>query len=297
VTPPARDDAGKVPAKVPAKPTGARGSLRSIAVNLARRSTLGLFVFALVLGACGGGDGSPSAQVRRRATTRAPATTTTPPTPTTTTVPAYISYLATVKPELTSIGVFPSPETPEPSQQLPNPWLYEAGNPASAVPQVFLVESQRADGWVQVLLPVRPNGSVGWVHTSDVTLTPNPFRVEVALGAHTITVTNADAVVYRGPVAVGAPATPTPTGNFYLYVLLQAPDPTGPYGPFAYGLSSHSDALATFAGGDAEIGIHGNDDASALGQSVSHGCIRMDNAAITALAGQLPLGTPVTVNA
>jgi lipoprotein-anchoring transpeptidase ErfK/SrfK len=129
------------------------------------------------------------------------------------------------------------------------------------------------------------------------TVTPNPFHIDVSISAHTITVTNANAVVYTGPVAVGAPDTPTPTGTFYLYVLLQAPDPSGPYGPYAYGLSSHSDALATFAGGDAEIGIHGNDDASALGQSVSHGCIRIDNAAITQLAKQLPLGTPVNVNA
>jgi lipoprotein-anchoring transpeptidase ErfK/SrfK len=265
-------------------------------VKLPRRSVPALFVFALVLSACGGG-GSPSAQVKRPATTRAPATTTTQPAPTTTTVPAYISYIAAVKPEITNIGVFPSPETPEPNQVFPNPWLYQAGNPASAVPQVFLVQSQRPDGWVQVLLPVRPNGSTGWVHASEVTLTPNPFHIEVSLGAHTITVSNGDSVVYTGPVAVGAPETPTPTGNFYLYVLLQSPDPSGPYGPFAYGLSSHSDALATFAGGDAEIGIHGNDDASALGQSVSHGCIRIDNAAITELAKQLPLGTPVTVSA
>ncbi len=80
-------------------------------------------------------------------------------------------------------------------------------------------------------------------------------------------------------------------------MLLQAPDPNTVYGPYAYGLSSHSDALDTFAGGDAEVGIHGNDDASVLGQNVTHGCIRMDNAAITMLAKQLPLGTPVSVNA
>ncbi len=165
------------------------------------------------------------------------------------------------------------------------------------MPQTFLVRSQRPDGWVEVLLPVRPNGSVGWIHASEVTLAQNPFHIAVSLGAHTITVTNANAVIYSGAVAVGAPDTPTPTGNYYLYVLLQAPDPSGPYGPFAYGLSSHSDALATFAGGDAEIGIHGNDDASALGSSVSHGCIRMDNAAITDLASKLPLGTPVDVTA
>jgi len=281
---------------VPANLVVSLGSLRSVAVKLTRRCFLGLLVSALALSACGGG-GSSSAQVERPAPTTAPATTTTRPAPTTTTVPPYISYIATVRPEITSVGVFSSPDAPQPSQQLPNPWLYQAGNPTSAVPQVFLVESQRADGWVQVLLPVRPNGSSGWLHASDVTLSANPFHIVVSLGAHTVTVTNATSVVYTGPVAVGAPDTPTPTGRFYLYVLLQAPDPSGPYGPYAYGLSSHSDVLETFAGSDAEIGIHGNDDASALGRSVSHGCIRMDNAAITDLAQQLPLGTPVDVTA
>jgi lipoprotein-anchoring transpeptidase ErfK/SrfK len=250
-------------------------------------------VSALVLASCGGG-GSAQVEAKRPATTTAPPTT---PAPTSTTVPDYQSYIATVKATVTSIGVYASPDQPAPSQQLPNPWEYVPGNPASGVPQTFLVRSQRPDGWVEVLLPVRPNGSTGWVHIADVTLTPNPYRIVVALGAHTITVTQAHDVIYTGPVAVGAPATPTPTGNYYLYVLLKAPDPTGPYGPYAYGLSSHSDALETFAGGDAEIGIHGNDDVSALGQSVSHGCIRMDNAAITELAAKLPLGTPVDVTA
>jgi lipoprotein-anchoring transpeptidase ErfK/SrfK len=251
-------------------------------------------VAALVIVACGGGDGSDRAQVKAPATA-VPSTTTVPPT--TTTVPDYISYIAAVKPTVTSIGVFTSPDQPAPSQQLPNPWLYDPSNAATGVPQTFLVKSQRADGWVEVLLPVRPNGSTGWVRAADVTLTANPFRIAVALGAHTIAVTNAHTVLYTGPVAVGAPDTPTPTGTYYLYALLQDPNPGGPYGPFAYGLSSHSDALETFAGGDAEIGIHGNDDASALGQSVSHGCIRMDNGAITELAKQLPLGTPVDVTA
>ena len=249
-------------------------------------------MLAIVITACGGG--ASSAQRAKPTTTTAAPTTLAP---TTTTVPAYISYVAAVKPSLPSIAVYPSPDATQPIQQFPNPWLYETDNPDTKVPQTFLVKSQRPDGWVQVLLPVRPNGSTGWVHASDVTLTSNPFHIVISLGAHTITVTLANAVLYKGPVAVGAPATPTPTGNFYLYVLLQAPDPTGPYGPYAYGLSSHSDALATFDGADAEIGIHGNNDASVLGQNVSHGCVRMDNAAITVLAKQLPLGTPVDINA
>ena len=63
--------------------------------------------------------------------------------------------------------------------------------------------------------------------------------------------------MYTGPVAVGATdpplpdvgkPTPTPTGEYYLRVLLQAPDPNTVYGPYAYGLSSHSETLDTFAG-------------------------------------------------
>ncbi|MDQ4133917.1 MAG: L,D-transpeptidase, partial [Actinomycetota bacterium] len=43
------------------------------------------------------------------------------------------------------------------------------------------------------------------------------------------------------------------------------------------------------------VGIHGTNDPSGLGRSVSHGCIRMSNRGITALAKTLPLGTPVEI--
>jgi lipoprotein-anchoring transpeptidase ErfK/SrfK len=171
------------------------------------------------------------------------------------------------------------------------------------VAQVFLVQQQQKD-WVEVLLPVKPNGSVGWVHASDVKISSNTYAIQVSLGNHAITVTDGTAVVYTGPVATGATdpplpdvghPTPTPTGKYYLRVLLQAPDPNTVYGPYAYGLSSHSETLDSFEGADAEIGIHGNNDASVLGKSVTHGCVRMDNAAITMLSKRLPLGTPVDI--
>ena len=157
-------------------------------VNRFRAAVLGLLVFALALAACGGGDDGARAQVKRPATTTAPRTTTTtttvPPT-TTTAVPDYITYSATVKPTVTNIGVFASPADPQPSQTFPNPWLYDASNPATGVPQTFLVKSQRPDGWVEVLLPVRPNGSTGWVHSQrgDARAEPLPHR-GVARRAH-----------------------------------------------------------------------------------------------------------------
>jgi len=249
---------------------------------------------AIALAGCGGGGGSATLG-KKPVETSTTATTTTP---------SYLSYIATAKSTVSKVPVYDSPSASKVSRELDNPWLYDPTVPSSKVTQVFLVKEQRSDGWVKVLLPVRPNGSTGWVKTSDVSITPNPYRIEVELGAHTITVTNATSVVYTGPVAVGATnpplpdvgkPTPTPTGEYYLRILLQAPDPNTVYGPFAYGLSSHSDSLDTFAGADAEIGIHGNNDASVLGTDATHGCIRMDNAAITMLSKQLPLGTPVEV--
>ena len=254
-----------------------------------------LLALALVLVGCGGDSGKAS--LGKTVSTTAPATTAGPS--------ANLSYIATVKPEVTKVDVFAKPSTKDPARTFDNPWLYDPTVPTSKVPQVFLVKEQRPD-WVEVLLPVRPNGSTGWVKAADVTLTPNPYRITVALGTHTITVNNGAQVIYTGPVAIGATnpplpdvgkPTPTPTGEYYLRILLQAPDPNTVYGPYAYGLSSHSDSLDEFAGGDAEIGIHGNNDASVLGTDATHGCIRMDNDAITMLAKQLPLGTPVTVAA
>lgn len=251
---------------------------------------------ALVLVGCGGGGGD--ATLGKQTTTTAPAVTATPATD--------VSYIAAVKPTVNTITVYDAADGKALDEEFTNPWLYDPTVPTSKVPQVFLVKEQRPDGWIKVLLPVRPNGTTGWVKSNDVTLTQNPYRIDVQLAAHTITVNKGTEVIYTGPIAIGATdpplpdvgkPTPTPTGEYYIRVLIQAPEPNTIYGPFAYGLSGHSDTLESFAGSDAEVGIHGNNDASVLGKDVTHGCIRMDNDAITMLTKQLPLGTPVTVNA
>jgi lipoprotein-anchoring transpeptidase ErfK/SrfK len=195
-----------------------------------------------------------------------------------------------------NVALYVTRDAPYPVVRLPNPWLLN-GDPAVPIQQVFLVVSRPVGGWVEVLLPMRPNGLKAWVKTSAVRLLSDPWRVDVSVRAHLILIHRGAALVYQGPVATGAPATPTPLGEYYVRVLLRTTDPTSVYGPFAYGLSAHSDALTTFNGGDAEIGLHGNDDASALGHSVTHGCVRMDNTEIAALAAVLPLGTPVYIGA
>jgi lipoprotein-anchoring transpeptidase ErfK/SrfK len=161
--------------------------------------------------------------------------------------------------------------------------------------QRALLVTERQAGWVRVQLPVRPNGSQGWVPEAAVELVAGEHRVEVDLATRLLTVFEGDQVVLETPIAIGAPDAPTPTGEFAIVDRLQSPDPASPYGPFALGLSAHSDTFSEFAGGDGQIGIHGTDDPASIGQPVSHGCIRVPNDVVTLLAGLLPLGTPVTV--
>ena len=165
---------------------------------------------------------------------------------------------------------------------------------ARGTPRTFLVRRQ-ARKWIRVYLPTRPNGSQGWIRARAVRMYTNGYRIVVRLGTHRLRLWRGTKLVANYPVAVGAPSTPTPRGLFYIVELLKPGDPGGSYGPFAFGLSAHSERLKTFAGGDGRVGLHGTDQPGLIGSSISHGCIRLRNAAIRRLAKILPLGTPVLI--
>jgi lipoprotein-anchoring transpeptidase ErfK/SrfK len=240
---------------------------------------------ALFLAACSGGE-RPTLSAKRElgvtATTAAAAAAPLPP---------GSSYAAHAV--VPSVKVYDAPNAAQPTREFENPW-HVNDDPRYPYETVFLVEEQRGD-WLKVLLPVRPNGSSGWIRSSDVRLVVNPFRIEVDLSDRRLEVFQGNQLFMEDTVAIGAPGTPTPIGRFYIRVLLQPPTPDTVYGAYAYGLSSHSETLNEFNGGDAEVGIHGNNDTSALGKDVSNGCIRMDNDKITRLTKVLQMGTPVEV--
>jgi lipoprotein-anchoring transpeptidase ErfK/SrfK len=151
--------------------------------------------------------------------------------------------------------------------------------------------------WLEVLLPERPNGSRGFVKAADVTLTGVDLLVDVDLAARTLRVVDRDnGVVLETAVAVGSAENPTPTGDFFLTDILVTGDDGSAYGPYALGVSAHSDSLSEFGGGDGQIGIHGTNQPSSIGEAVSHGCVRVPNDVVTTLATTLPLGTPVAIH-
>lgn len=185
------------------------------------------------------------------------------------------------------VPVFRFPGAKRPFVTLDNP-------SAHGGPVVFLVV-QRLRGWERVLLPRRPNGSTGWIRDRAVSLSYDPYRVVVSRRRHRIDVWKGRILVHSEPAGVGRSVLPTPTGEYFLVELLRQPDPTGPYGPYAFGLSAFSDVLYSFGGGPGQIGLHGTDDPAGLGADVSHGCVRISNRGIALLARLLPLGTPVTI--
>jgi len=164
-------------------------------------------------------------------------------------------------------------------------------------PLVFLVKQITPLG-IEVYLPIRPNGSTGWISSADVTLYSTEYAIDVYLTDHRLVVSEAGIQLAEYPIATGRDGLPTPGGVYFLRELLQPPNPNGLYGPYAYGLSGYSPVLDSFASGDAVIGIHGTNEPDKIGTDVSHGCIRLLNEDVTQMVEvwQLPLGAPVYIH-
>jgi hypothetical protein len=161
-------------------------------------------------------------------------------------------------------------------------------------PLTLLLVGRRA-GWLRVELPVRPNGSTGWVRASDAHLRGLRYGLVLERGRHQLLLYDGARLMRRFRVGIGTVETPTPGGLYYLIELLRPSNPAGAYGPYAYGLSGFSTVIRHFNGGDGVIGLHGTDEPALVGHDVSHGCIRMYNADITYLTQVLPLGTPIRI--
>jgi lipoprotein-anchoring transpeptidase ErfK/SrfK len=164
-------------------------------------------------------------------------------------------------------------------------------------PRVFLVETGPVDGWVEVSLPIRPNGATGWVRSGALDLRVLEHAIFVDLSDRMLRVEVDNEIVLETEVAIGSPHNPTPTGSYFVTDIVELADPTGPWGPFALGLSAFSDTISEFNGGDGIIGIHGTNRPASIGQPVSLGCVRVPNEVAARLAKLVELGAPVEIQA
>jgi hypothetical protein len=169
----------------------------------------------------------------------------------------------------------------------------------NGVPTVFgvlgaVVRKSCKPQWYRVRLPRKPNGITGWVRAADVDVESVHTRIVVDVSARRLTFFRNGRPRITATVAVGSPATPTPTGAYYVNQRLIPSDTSGPFGPGAIGVSAFSDVLTGWAQGG-PIAIHGTNQPSSIGHAVSNGCIRVRNAVLKRLFDASLAGTPVII--
>jgi lipoprotein-anchoring transpeptidase ErfK/SrfK len=142
-------------------------------------------------------------------------------------------------------------------------------------------------------VPVRTVDATGWAPRRALGgYEAVDTRLVVDTQALTATLFRAHEVVFRAGVGVGTADAPTPTGTYYVRNRLTRYR-SAFYGPVAFGTSARSTLTDWPAGGF--VGIHGTDRPELLPGRVSHGCIRMRDDDILALARVMPVGTPVEI--
>lgn len=247
-----------------------------------------LTLLAVALAACSAA--APAADV-------AVTTVTTVTTTTTATTSTVVATTSTTRPTGWTaarargpLPVFDRPRGEEPVRSL---------DPTTVLgtPSVVLVREMRRDGWLRVLLPGRPNGAEGWVRAADVDLFTGKGEIVVTLGTLTLEVVVDGETVLTTPVAIGKPASPTPTGLFFVTDAVRVTSPDGPWGPFALGLSARSNTITEFGGADGIIAIHGTSRPDSIGTAGSLGCVRVPNETILRIGELVSVGAPVLIKA
>ena len=166
-------------------------------------------------------------------------------------------------------------------------------------PEAYLLLRRHWDvqgqAWIELRIPGRPNGRVGWVradalgafHRTRSLLVVDRRRLR-------ITLYRGGRRVWSAPVGIGRPGMPTPAGNFWIRERFALRDGSSPYAPFAFGLSAYS-SLTDWPGGGV-VGIHGDfGQPQLIPGRPSHGCIRLRRADDAWLGHHVGTGTPVRI--
>ncbi len=179
-----------------------------------------------------------------------------------------------------------------------NPGTYEPPQPL-----VFGVV-QRQGRWLEVQVPVRPNGTTGWVHDSALEVASTTLAIHISLTERRLQLIDRGVLLLDVPAGIGRSATPTPTGQFTVTDVVPSANAAGGYGPVALALDGYSESLDRFGSDDGSGGavagvpvlaIHGTNRPASVGQAESNGCPRLTNDDIVRLAALAPAGTPVQI--
>ena len=164
----------------------------------------------------------------------------------------------------------------------------------NAIQVLDSVKYRNGKTWVRIRLAILPNGSTGWVPRGSLAgFSKIHTRLTISHGSMRATLYKRGRPIFSTRVGVGQSRYPTPRGEYYVREKLQgyyAPA----YGPRAFGLNARSAKLTNWPGGGF-IGIHGTNQPHLIPGRISHGCVRVNNAAVLRLFRLMPIGTPVQI--
>lgn len=175
---------------------------------------------------------------------------------------------------------------------------YGSWNGGPVVLQIAAVKTVNGTPWLRVRLPIRPNGSTGWIRQTSVEVKELRYRITISRRSHRLTLFKDGRKAGSTQVVIGASKTPTPKGTFAVLEVVQQPKGEV-IGPWALHLTAHSNVLDNYGGGPGRVALHGRSGgllSDPLGSSRSHGCIRMPNTFITMLHSVATEGTPVVIS-
>jgi hypothetical protein len=171
---------------------------------------------------------------------------------------------------------------------------WEFDNPTPFGNTLTFIVTEDHGEWLRVEMPVRPNGTEGWVRASEFDRSIIDTHVEVDISDRTLKAFAGDQLMVETKIVVGKDATPTPTGRLYLTDFEEKYRGSA-YGPWILPLSGYSQAMDEFSGGVPVIAMHGTNRPELIGTAASNGCIRMPDDVIQLLHDKLFFGTPIDI--
>lgn len=150
--------------------------------------------------------------------------------------------------------------------------------------------------WLKVTTESLANEHYGWVERGrDVSVRADGWELHAVLSRHEILVLHDGRVVRTIPVAIGSPASPTPTGRYAVSEKLDGSRFGAAYGCCILGLTAHQPhpPAGWRTGVTYYVAIHGG---SGIGADVSAGCLHARESDLRFLMRWIPLGTAIRIS-
>lgn len=188
-----------------------------------------------------------------------------------------------------SVTAYASPTTTSAASTLPPAWAGQF----LAMPVIATVP-----GWDEVRVVARPPApATAWIPSATAVITRTPYHVVVDLETTRLLLFGQSRLLMCAPAGVGAAATPTPTGHYFVGLLVHPPPADA--GTFAVVTSAVVDGVTDWEqAGNAMITIAASADAptqiGTTGARTTAGSVQLSETNEDRLR-PVPLGSPVDV--